>query len=106
MTDILYVGNSNSLSVTNLKDNDTGDLISDAVVTVTLKDSEGANVGGSGVSWPVTLAAVGGTPGAYRGVLPITLDIAGGQVYVADLTVTKDGATGFWRKRFKAKVRE
>jgi hypothetical protein len=104
MSDTLYVGNSNLIELTNLKDNQDGSLISDATVTVTLKDSEGVSV--TGGSWPVTLAAVVGTPGAYQATLGSGLSLTAGEKYVAEITVTKSGATGFWRRRLTAKVRD
>lgn len=104
MTDILYVGNSNIIELSNLRDNSDNSIIADATVTVTLKDSEGEEV--DGASWPVTMDAVEGSAGSYRATLSSSLELSVGSKYVAEITVMKSGATALWKRRLTAKVRD
>jgi hypothetical protein len=50
---VLYIGNTSVLELVGLIDIVTGDPITDAVVTVTLYDSNDAEV--AGLVWPTTM---------------------------------------------------
>jgi len=82
------------LEVLKVKNKATGVLIPAATVTVTLKDLRGQNV--VGATWPITLAAVGGSAGDYQGILPDILQVQPGRRYVAKVTV--DGGNDLHRE--------
>lgn len=83
------------IELKDLTDTVTGAAITTATVTARLTDEAGADLGGT--SWPITLAHVGATPGTYRGVIPYTVSLGTGRVFV---DVTADAGAGLhsrWR---------
>lgn len=80
--------NDNCITLTGLLDKTTGTLISDATVGATLAIG-GVNV--TGETWPLTLAAVGATPGTYRAILQSTIGISPGDTVNANVDVTTTG---------------
>lgn len=97
----LYIGNSMDVRLLNLKAR--GATVSDATVTVTVKNSAGATVvGADGLAMPADSVA-----GNYLGVLPETLDLAENGRYQVIVTATKDGlGVGQWKCTRTAKYRE
>lgn len=95
----LHPGNSTTVELLSVKVNDV--LNNDAVVTVTVKDSNGSVVsGGNAVAMP----SIGG--GGYRGVLPSTLAIVANARYTVEITATISGVgIGFWQIDKVAKKR-
>lgn len=81
----LRANSDGDLKVTNLINEDTGAVISDATVTCALYDSVGVLIGGSSVSLP----AIGGVPGGYGGNLPYTVVLTKGQRGTARFLVIK-----------------
>ncbi len=93
MSQILFVGNSNDIEISGLRNEATGSIVTGATVTARVLDATGAPIDGQ--AWPLTLAAAPGEPGTYRGqvsheadLLPrnrytIQIDIAGGGMVAA-----------------------
>lgn len=93
--ELLFVGNDMVVEVRGLEDEITGENIDDASVTCTLIDAEGDQV--SGQSWPMTMANVAGSAGAYRGTLPRTIGIALAGRYTLRIDVDAGpGLRGRW----------
>lgn len=88
MTDALLIDNDNVIKMIDLVD-DEGTPQNDAVVKVTLLDSDGNNVAGQ--TWPLLLSYVDGSNGHYRGVLKYTLGLSHGQSLEADVDVAAGG---------------
>ncbi len=88
----LYVGNDTILEIENLRDEVAGVFIPDAEVTVTLKDSAGANVVGD--TWPKTLTYLASSNGVYRCTMVHGLALVAGQRYSA--AIVADGGNGLY----------
>lgn len=94
--------NDNEVELGALRDRDG--FINDADVTVTIKDSAGAEV--SGVTFPLTMDYVAASEGVYRAVVDKALAVAEGKSYRAEITVSASGGRdGFWDIDFKARRR-
>lgn len=79
----LYIGNDNTIELIDLYNEVTDAYITGATVACTLYDSDGNQV--SGETWPLAMAYVGGSNGAYRAVLADTLSLTPGS-YTAEIT--------------------
>lgn len=88
----LYVGNDTILEIDNLKNELTGAFLTAASVTVTLKDSTGANVIGD--TWPKTLTYLASSNGVYRCTLLHALALVAGRRYTA--VIVADGGAGLY----------
>lgn len=100
----IYVGNTNMLELRGLRDGLTGEYLSGATVTATVKDAAGANV--TGESWPKALSYVDDSEGVYRVSLSHQLAVVAGAGYVAVIDVDADsGRRGRWELPLIAKVR-
>jgi hypothetical protein len=104
MSEPLYIGNDHAIELRGLKDEISNDFLNAATVTVTLKDSAGANV--SGASWPIAMTFITGTNGVYRATLPDELAIVDGRRYTA-VVVADGGANkrGQWNIPCAARLR-
>lgn len=105
---IAYVENTNTILLTGLKDELDEVFINDANVTVTVKDSTGAEVAGQ--VWPATMDYLSGSDGDYALGLTHTLSFAADQSYTA--FIDADGSVsggverfGHWEMKFKARKR-
>lgn len=92
--DVIYRSNDNVVELSAVTNGQTAALIGSATVEVTLTDSAGTAITATGVSWPVTMAAVTGATGTYRGVLPYTLSLTADTVYYA--AITCDGGSDLY----------
>lgn len=104
--DVVYRANDNVIELSAVTNGQTDALIGGATVSVTLTDSTGATVTATGVSWPVTMSAVSGATGTYRGVLPYTLSLTADAVYYAEINC--DAGTDLyasWSVPIRAKTR-
>lgn len=100
----LYVDNDNLLEVRNLRDELTGNYITDADVAVTLFDEGGTEV--SGDTFPKPLDYVADSKGVYRVVLPYTLDLVVDGRYTAEVVVDAgSGRQGMWPLEMVARAR-
>lgn len=91
---VIFLNNANVVELAGLTNGMTDTVLGSATVGCTLKDATGASVvGPTGWSWPLTMAAVTGATGTYRGMLPHTLMLASG-TYTA--TITADGGGGLY----------
>ncbi len=94
---IILYQNSMLLKLNGLRDSEAlpGVFLNAATVTVTLKDSAGAEV--SGETWPLTLDYIAASDGNYSATLTDTLGVTLSGIYDAEITV--DGGAGlkaFW----------
>ena len=104
--DVIFISNANVVEVSSLTNGLTSTLIGGATVRCTLKDSAGVNVtGATGLSWPITMSAVTGSTGTYRGTLPYTLSLSTG-TYTAVITADAGGDLyGSWSVPVRATTR-
>ncbi len=104
---IAFIGNTNDLLLTGLKSEIEDAFLTDATITVTVKDAAGANVAGE--TWPKTMTYVAGTDGEYVCGLSYLLELAKDQKYTAiidaDATDTSAERIGHWEFTFTARVR-
>lgn len=88
----LRPGNPNPISVRNLCTPD-GLPVSGAVVKAVVKDlATGTQV--TGETWPLTLPEI--TPGFYKGVPNVAMNILNGVFYVVEVTATAAEGEAFW----------
>ena len=85
MADVLWQDSDNFIEVLGVTNAATKAKIASATVTVTCVDSAGVEV--TGQTWPLTLAAVAGADGDYRGTLQDTADFVRGKRYKAKVTI-------------------
>ena len=95
-THVLYRGNDNLIEfkVGNLlTDATTGDLIPAATVTVRLLDTDDVEILAA-----VTMSAVAGESGNYRGTVPDTLDLSTYTTVFVEVTADNGaGQRGLWK---------
>lgn len=106
MMDVIYLSNANVVELASLTNGVTDALVGAATVRCTLTDSAGVAVtGATGLSWPITMAAVAGATGTYRGTLPHTLTLTTG-TYTATITADAGGDLyGSWSVPVRATTR-
>lgn len=76
---------------------DTANIIAyltDATVTVSLKDASGAAI--TGETWPKTLDYVAGSAGRYRAVLTDALGVSAGQLIQATISAVRGDLNRTW----------
>lgn len=101
-TRVLYVGNTNYVELDALTNEVTGVVITDASVTLRLKDAAGADVAGE--TWPLVLTHV--ADGLYRCYLVSTLPLVADAKYTGEVVAIAGGSlVGKWSLDFVAKVR-
>lgn len=88
---VLDPGGTNNIGLDKLTDNETGLLVTGAVVTATVYDDKGVVV--TGVAFPVTIPDVGGKPGSYRVTLATSLAVIAGNYYRISFKVVFGGQT-------------
>jgi hypothetical protein len=99
-----FVANTNVLDLTGLRNEITDAYINDATVTVTVKDSDGAEVAGQ--VWPLTMSYVAASDGNYRAFLSAQLPFVAKAKYTAFIEAN-GGANlvGHWEFHFKPTAR-
>ena len=106
-TAVAYVGNTNSILLSGLKDELANTWINDATVTFTIKDATGTPL--EGVSWPLSMSYIAASNGNYAGYLTHSMGLLNGKKYTA--LIDADGSTsdtelfGHWELSFTAKNR-
>jgi hypothetical protein len=93
--DVLLIGNDQSIQISGLQDGITGNYITDAAVTATLKNPDGTPVAGQ--SWPLTLDYVATSNGNYLGIIEDSVSLIARRPYTVEITAN-DGVNrvGFW----------
>lgn len=94
----IFRNNDHVIELTDVKDSSDDSIISDATVSVILKtlvDGDG-DTEVAGETWPLTMTAVVGTPGAYEATLDKALVLTPAVMYVAEITAFKGALDGFW----------
>ena len=97
--DAMYVANDLLFSCT-LTD-DTGALVASGAVSLTVKDSSGAEV--AGVTWPLELSHSGA--GRWSAVIDAAMQLEYGKTYVVELSASSGELDGFWKKSYTAAFR-
>ena len=102
-----FVGNTLVVSLTDVKNSQTGTADIGATVTCTVRDSAGNEV--TGVNWPVSMPydanAVDGA--GYYGVVDSTLAIKNGRQYIVEINATGSSSeVGKWSYPITADIRE
>lgn len=105
--EVVIILSDNVIEVRRLRNTVTGALQSSATVEATIKDSNGDNL--TGITQPITLSAVSGTDGLYRGSFPAQ-DISGPTAVVVGtlltVIITANAGAGLYRtKTFVAEVK-
>lgn len=96
MSEILtiYQGNDTIIELAGLKNEVSGAFINNATVNVTLVDSLGVQV--TGQAWPLALAYVALSDGAYRATLGFNLPLILNAKYSANVFVSAGGLVANW----------
>ena len=84
---IIYIGSNNVLELTSLTNTETGEVIDDADVEVTIVNNLGQEI--TGETWPLTMEV--DSTGRYAATLPDDLGIANHKHYVATIVATSQG---------------
>ena len=101
---IAFLANSNILDLLGLANHVTGAAINGATVTVTVKDSAGAEVAGQ--VWPATMSYVAASSGDYRAILSEDVTFLANKNYRAFIDADAGpGLVGHWEFPFQAKIR-
>jgi hypothetical protein len=95
--DILTAGQPNLISLVDLTDEATGDLVTTATVTHTLRDNDSAIVSGENAR---ACAHAGG--GLYQATIPETAPLVAGRAYVGTYTVEVGGSTTTFKVNYRA----
>lgn len=101
--DVLYLSNTNVIEINELYDTSAESYLNSATVTVTLEDKAGTEV--TGETWPKTMSYVSASNGKYRATLASGIGITAGKQYIAKITATESGNTGYWEVPLVAHVR-
>ena len=99
----IYQGSDMALDLEGLTNEDSGAILNDAVVSVTLKTEAGVAV--TGETWPKAMPFVANTHGVYRAPLSSTLNLIPGTRYRAEITAIHDGKQAVWSVDVLCKVR-
>lgn len=97
----LLISTTSLLELVELKNEVTGEIVTNATVTAVLRDSRGRAV--SGQAWPLTMAYIdpnddlAGRLGLYRGILSASLALEEHKGYSADVTATVGSFSKFWQ---------
>jgi len=97
MSLVIYIDNNNVVELQGLTNDATDVVDTAATVTVTLKDSAGAEV--SGQVWPAAMSLVSESPstGRYRATLDADLALTSNRRYTAEIDATGSGGEiGHW----------
>jgi len=98
---ILYVDNTNTVTLDGLQNSITAAYINDATVTLTIEDSDGVEV--TGETWPLTMSYVATSDGNYRVAIDAVLEDS--EKYSAIINVSSSGSTAKWTVPITAIVR-
>jgi len=99
----LYIDNANIVELSGLSNGMTDTPVGAAAVSVTLTDAAGDEL--PGTVWPVTMYAVDGSPGTFRGVIPATVGLALNDTVTMHVDAAADGMTGAWRAQVRTAYR-
>ena len=94
MRNIVYVGCDNHINITALKRTSDDTIIADAVIQCTMTDLDGVPV--AGITWPITLPAVSGSPGDYTGLIPAAAALERNTYYQLHMDATGGGYSHKW----------
>jgi hypothetical protein len=102
---VAYVDNTNLVELKGLKSATEESFINDAVVTLTVLDSDGEEVAGQ--TWPVVMEAVGTDgEGDYQAVIEHDAELVAGQEYTAVIEANAgENRRGQWEFAFTPKTR-
>lgn len=103
MAEALYIGNDNNLTLSGLRNAETGGYLNDAAVTATLTTMDGVAVPGQ--SWPAPLNYVADSQGCYRLVLSRALPLVNGRYYRLQVDAEGDSLRAKWQLIYKATAR-
>ena len=81
---VIYVGNDNLLKFPQLKNTDTGEVITDAALTMKVYSPDGSAVDGQ--VWPSSVINNG--DGSYSGTIEGAAELVEGHIYTAIITGT------------------
>jgi len=94
MSNVLYVGSDNLITVDALTKKTDGSFVNNATVTGALYDS--GNVQVTGVTWPITLAYVPTSNGKYQGTIGSAANITHGNYYTLKLDAVGPSFSKHW----------
>ncbi len=88
-----FENNDMVLEISNVTDKLTGNLVDDATINATLKDSNGVDV--TGITWPQTLDFV--SSGLYRKLIDMAIDVVDDGIYTLQIVLTTPGGIdAYW----------
>lgn len=101
---VVYVDNSNVIELRGLKLAIENTYVNDADVTVTVKDSAGADVAGQ--AWPTTMDYVAASNGIYRAIVEEAAELVADETFYAFIDADAGAQRiGHWEFAFVPKVR-
>lgn len=89
MSQILFVGNSNDIEISGLRNEATGSIVTGATITARVLDSSGDPIDGQ--EWPLALPAVSGEPGTYRGQVSHAAELVARGRYTIQIDISGGG---------------
>jgi hypothetical protein len=99
MSNQLNVGADNIISLNGLKNQSTGNFLNSASVTFSLTDVHGNAISGA---TNISMAYVTSSSGNYSGLLPSSVPLADGTVYLLSIKAVDSSGTGFWETSISA----
>lgn len=99
----LSPGNTHWIQVSELVRKDTGEFINDAVVEITIYESDGETAV-DGETWPVALTS-SGSDGYYSATTGSSADFEDGEQYIIEITATSGTNVATWQEATLAKTR-
>lgn len=105
MLDVLLVGNDQTIRVSGVQDEVSGDYLNDITVQVWIKERDGTDVAGE--TWPITLDYIADSNGDYIGNIEDGVELVAGRRYIVEIRSEAPGdLVGFWHFTRAAKWRE
>lgn len=106
MAEVIYKDNDNLVEVDELKNSATDAYINTATVNLTaIKDAAGANVTGSGITFPIAMTYVASSNGKYQATVDKALALVAGHAYTAVIDAVSSGIDGHWEIPLTCKIR-
>lgn len=107
MFDVVYYQNDTVISMTNVRNSVSGEMINNATVQINGIREYGTNTAISPLSFPITMSYQAGSAGSYQGVLSRTLNLQPNTKYTISIQArTLDQMQSYWEFSFMCRVRQ
>ena len=107
MFDVVYYQNDTVISMTNVRNSVSGELINNATIRILGIKEYGTTTQVDEETFPITLTHVTGSQGRYQGVLPHTLNLLPNTRYTISIQAnTVDQMQSYWEFSFTCRLRQ